>query len=386
MFSCHGHPMRRPEPPQGNDRDRFRGCLLGGAVGDALGAPVEFLSLEQIRERFGPGGIRDYAPAYGRVGAITDDTQMTLFTAEGLLRAIVRMKDRGIGGAHVAMVKDAYMRWLETQACPLPQAWRDRRDPQRAGWLLGRRELHSRRAPGGTCLSALMHTPYEELAATNGSKGCGGVMRVAPAAIFAMVTGPDEPEERYRAAFRLGIELAAITHGHPTGQLAAGAFAAFTLAGLQGDPLWKATDFALGALDEYGARDETHSAIIRAVDLAMHEVRPEEALPRLGEGWVAEEALAIALYCALVARDFEGGVAMAVNIQGDSDSTGAMTGNLLGAIHGEAAIPRRWLEPLELREVITEVADDFLLLPKARIGDCGDAAERQYWWDRYPGF
>jgi ADP-ribosylglycohydrolase len=107
---------RRPEPPQGNDRDRFRGCLLGGAVRDALGAPVEFLSLAQIRERFGPGGIRDYAPAYGRVGAITGDTQMTLFTAEGLLRAIVRMKDRGIGGAHVALVKDAYMRWLEPLA------------------------------------------------------------------------------------------------------------------------------------------------------------------------------------------------------------------------------------------------------------------------------
>jgi hypothetical protein len=67
---------------------RCRGCLLGGAVGDALGAPVEFMDIAQIRRRFGQGGIRDLAPAYGRVGAITDDMQMTLFTAgEGYVLA-----------------------------------------------------------------------------------------------------------------------------------------------------------------------------------------------------------------------------------------------------------------------------------------------------------
>jgi len=65
----------------------IRGCLLGGAVGDALGAPIEFDDLAKIRSRFGPAGLRDYAPAYGRVDAFTDDTQMTLFTAEGLIRA-----------------------------------------------------------------------------------------------------------------------------------------------------------------------------------------------------------------------------------------------------------------------------------------------------------
>jgi ADP-ribosylglycohydrolase len=74
---------------------RIRGCLLGGAVGDALGAPVEFLSLQEIRDKFGPAGIHDYARAYGRRGAIADDTQMTLFTAEGLLRATMRWLDRG---------------------------------------------------------------------------------------------------------------------------------------------------------------------------------------------------------------------------------------------------------------------------------------------------
>lgn len=73
-----------------NRIDRIKGCLLGGAVGDALGAPVEFLEWAAIRNTFGAQGIVDYAPAYGRLGAITDNTQMMLFTAEGLLRAYVR--------------------------------------------------------------------------------------------------------------------------------------------------------------------------------------------------------------------------------------------------------------------------------------------------------
>ena len=132
-------------------RDRLEGRLLGGAVGDALGAPAEFLSLSEIRDRFGPEGIRSYAPAYGRLGAITDDTQMTLFAAEGLIRARQRYRDRGICNPTM-VVWHAYLRWLGTQGI-------ERFDPefpaQHGGWLYEQPELHSRRAPGNTCLSAV---------------------------------------------------------------------------------------------------------------------------------------------------------------------------------------------------------------------------------------
>ena len=74
------------KPKSTHLQDLYRGCLLGGAVGDALGAPVEFMSRAQIVRAFGPHGIEDYAPAFGKLGTITDDTQMTLFTAEGLMR------------------------------------------------------------------------------------------------------------------------------------------------------------------------------------------------------------------------------------------------------------------------------------------------------------
>jgi len=111
--------MTENRVPNANLMTRVRGCLLGGAIGDALGAPVEFISWPQIRANFGADGIVDFAPAYGRVGAITDDTQMTLFTAEGLMPAFVRDKLKGICSVP-SVVSHAYLRWLLTQGSPRP--------------------------------------------------------------------------------------------------------------------------------------------------------------------------------------------------------------------------------------------------------------------------
>jgi len=357
-------------------QSRFRGCLLGGATGDALGAAVEFMSLGQIHAQFGPRGIRDYALAYGRTGAITDDTQMTLFTADGLLRAMMRGMLKGIGGAEVSLVKDAYLRWLQTQGCPVPKAFRDRHAGHEQGWLITHRELFAQRAPGNTCIQALLHTPYEHLRADNQSKGCGTVMRTAPVAMFAtMLSSP---------SFTLAADLAAITHGHPTALESSGAFAVLLQAIFDGESLHSALDESLQSLRDRGSNGETERALLLAQKLATDGIGPDGAIPQLGEGWVAEEALAISVYCALVAKDFEDGVCMAVNITGDSDSTGSITGNILGALLGEEAIPARWLEELELREVIEEVAGDFV---KLRWDGCKQDSEEEDWWSRrYPGF
>ncbi|MFM7786598.1 MAG: ADP-ribosylglycohydrolase family protein, partial [Gammaproteobacteria bacterium] len=200
-------------------QSRFAGCLLGGAVGDALGAPVEFMTRAQILQRFGPAGIRGYAPAYGGPGRITDDTQMTLFTAEGLIRAWVRGCLRGLSSCP-DVTANAYLRWLHTQG------ERPARDiavgMDAPGWLFRQTELHSRRAPGSTCLSALRSMTSLGEPARNNSKGCGGVMRVAPVGLFAWRLAG---QESARDAFRLGTDLAALTHGHPTGSLTAGVLA-----------------------------------------------------------------------------------------------------------------------------------------------------------------
>jgi hypothetical protein len=132
-------------------QERFRGCLLAGAAGDALGAPVELLNLREIQHRFGISGILDYVEAYGRLGAITDDTQMTLFTAEGLLRSWVYVSRGGAEKTWVDFMHESYQRWLRTQNLALPLL------PGRStlGWLASHKDLHHQRAPGTTCLSAL---------------------------------------------------------------------------------------------------------------------------------------------------------------------------------------------------------------------------------------
>jgi ADP-ribosylglycohydrolase len=356
--------------------------MLGGAVGDALGAPVEFMSLGAILCQFGPGGIRDLYSEYGRPGQITDDTQMALFTAEGLLRGQVRERLGGAGSLTGA-VAHAYQRWLITQGV------RRRDNPTGLdGWLLTHENLFSVRAPGNTCLSALTaRESLEDLGPVrNQSKGCGGVMRVAPIGLFTAALGL--PPER---AFTLGAETSALTHGHPTGQLPGAALAMIICELVQGRRLSAAVAEAKALLRHQPDHGETLAAIRAAEALASGPTPAEEALQALGQGWVAEEALAIALFCALRAENLEEGVILAANITGDSDSTAAIAGNLLGAALGLHEIPDRWLEKLELKQAIVAMADDLATVDQWRIAPPDPEhpepeGEPAYWVHRYPGW
>ena len=184
---------------------RIFSCLLGGAIGDALGAEIEFWSLPRIREHF-PDGLQNLPPHAGMIGSITDDTQMTLFTAEGLIRAAIRQEMRGI--CHPAgVIHHALLRWLATQGVAPGM------DVGDVGLIRDWR-LHARRAPGNTCLSALSAARQFGDAARNNSKGCGTIMRVAPIAFVARGRVRD-----------LAMATSALTHGHATGQEAASAWA-----------------------------------------------------------------------------------------------------------------------------------------------------------------
>jgi ADP-ribosylglycohydrolase len=314
-------------------RDRYQGCLLGGAIGDALGAGIEFESLAEIRRNHGPSGIKGYVPAYGRTGAVTDDTQMTLFTAEGLLSD----QQRPAGSRDpAAALWCSYRRWLSTQY-----------GEPTGGWLGNQEFLQHERAPGMTCLSAL-HDGHPGAVGqpVNNSKGCGGVMRVAPIGL----AGGD--------AFSLGCQAAALTHGHPSGFLAAGAFALMISELIRGSDLRRAADAAITRLQQADWSEEVTAALIAAVRTAEAGPLAADAIGILGQGWTGEEALAIATHCALTADSFRAGVLHAVNHDGDSDSTGAICGNLLGAALGAGAIDGDLLAQLEGRETITQVADD----------------------------
>ncbi|MBT4520070.1 MAG: ADP-ribosyl-(dinitrogen reductase) hydrolase [Halieaceae bacterium] len=330
-------------------RARLVGCLLGGAVGDALGGAVEFQTHEAIISRYGEPGIVDYVMAYGGTGKITDDTQMTLFTAEGLMLGRQNMNtfDRG---ALIRTVALAYLRWGETQGQHNPLL----KEPDRAaGRLIHQDDLHNRRAPGNTCLSALTAMKVLGQQADNNSKGCGGVMRVAPVGLFMDTV---QPTLDLQGTFDLSCDLAGITHGHPSGRLPAGVLAVVVQLSTRGMGLRESLAQAMTVLVEKEHHEETTTVLERAIALSMQDVCPIDAIEMLGEGWIAEEALAIAVYCCLKAHTFEEAIVIAVNHGGDSDSTGAIAGNILGASQGFGVIPERWLESLELKQTIENSA------------------------------
>ena len=363
--------------------DRVRGSLIGGAIGDALGYPIEFMSLKAIKQKYGDKGYTNYQE-FNNLGktVISDDTQMTLFTANGLLNYITRITITN--GFHwetlIEFITLAYKDWLKTQEGIDNYYYND---PFKC-WIRDIKELNVRRAPGNTCISALQSLKCGKV--ENDSKGCGAVMRVAPIGLLAAVDMQSTIKDYYgkevqrrewdaTQVARLGGDSAAITHKHPLGYLPAAFLAdlifhilmsevSLTFSVLENyivsvySDIWKEyeTDRDRKALKALWAMIE------KAISLATcHDVAEETAIRLLGEGWTGDEALAIAIYCMMRHLDsFEKAVIAAVNHDGDSDSTGAICGNLMGAIVGYEAIPSHFTKDLELKDLILEIADDIV--------------------------
>lgn len=331
----------RPSRADETYAERVLGCLLGGAVGDALGYAVEFKSRPEIQELYGAPGIRH--PEVNRASEVevSDDTQMTLFTADGLLRSMERGShdQREVRDA----VRDATLAWYALQTGGrLP-------DDTRHG--LGRYNVLAKsQAPGTTCMGACgagaTGTPEDPI---NNSKGCGGVMRVAPVGLIRGLT----PTQ----AFDLAARCAAQTHGHPSGYLSAGVLAAVVSGLRDGLDLDAAVAGALGLACGWAGCDETVAVVRHAEELAAsHGSDHHDAIVQIGEGWVGEEALAIGLYSAMVASDFREAVRIASNHGGDSDSTASIAGQIHGAWKGLAGIPNAWIRRLDALEALLDVA------------------------------
>ena len=339
------------------DLNKFKGCLLGGAVGDALGYTIEFMRESDIFKAFGDEGITRFRLVQGK-GRISDDTQMTLFTANGLLFGQTRGMMRGIGGVHRDYIRMAYLDWLDTQT----QIYPYEPDHFRVSWLANFEEFYHRRAPGTTCMSALRQGGFGTIEKPiNDSKGCGGVMRVAPIGLYLCDNKYFRPEE----IDMLGAEAAAITHGHELGYIPAAALVhiIYAIASGKHTNLVSAVAESVHAMQvlfpEAKEMSRFTSLMQQAIELSQKNEDDLTAIHALGRGWVAEETLAIAVYCALkYADDFEKAIITSVNHDGDSDSTGAVTGNILGAYLGVDAIPDYYLKDLELRDIIEEIAED----------------------------
>lgn len=346
--------------------DKFKGCLIGGAAGDALGYEIEFWDNAQIFDTYGSQGIQEYKLHYGEA-IISDDTQMTLFTAVGLLNEAAKwVENDKYTMLPLLGIWNAYYEWYQMQ-----NGIHKRNDlkilNKRKTWLFHIPEMGERRAPGMACMGSLGgKIPGSIEEPINNSKGCGGVMRVAPVGLFLNRT--PEKEDRIAEVNYIAAGAAALTHGHPLGYLTAAALAhivnRITCGRCErGDSL---KDIILESMDYLQKLypETAYSKILcdlmqKAMELTENGKDDLENITELGEGWVAEETLAIAIYCALKYQDdFSKAICVSVNHKGDSDSTGAVTGNILGAWIGYEQIPDKWKKNLECHGIILKIAED----------------------------
>ncbi|MFJ7066427.1 ADP-ribosylglycohydrolase family protein [Streptomyces sp. NPDC101115] len=353
-------------------RSRVRGCLLGGAVGDALGAAAAGRTLAGLREAHGPEGLTDLAPAYGRRGAVTAATQMSLFTVDGLIRAQVR---RDTGSWHPPTdVHRAHRRWAVTQ-----RDWGP--DERRAdlGWLARQEWLYARRDPARACLTGLgdeilgtLDRPKNPQAADSGA-----LVRSAP---FGLLVGW-EPQ----LVCQLAVECATQTHGDPAAYLAAGALAVVVHGLARGGGVEAAVRVAVEQLAPRPGHEPVTEALGAALAAVRQGVPDAERVTALGAAEDrAEGQLAAALYCALVGEDIRHGLRLAVNHDGPSAATGTLTGALLGALHGETALPPAWVAELEGRATVLELADDFAMEMTQGAALHGPGEMASGWLARYP--
>ncbi len=341
-------PERKAAIDRDTLEDRILGSLIGCAAGDALGYEVEFVRWRAIQKKFGEQGIQEYV-LHGGKALVSDDTQMTLFTAAGLVLAAAHGRPADWG------IWRAYQDWLHTQTGGHP-------DEEAEDWLLRSDTLFVRQAPGNTCLSALQSRVMGTIEApVNDSKGCGAVMRTGPCG-FAPASLAPEGCAAEDTAMVLGARAGAMTHGHTLGWLPAGMLADMVRSlALEGMDMAHAAERAMrSALRLFGESRESvyqMALIAEALTLAREAGEDEAHIRALGEGWVGEEALAIAVYCAAKYEDdFDACIRAAVNHSGDSDSTGAIAGTLWGAEHGASAIDRRWGRPVDVVLPLVETA------------------------------
>jgi ADP-ribosylglycohydrolase len=295
---------------------KLRGYLFGTACADALGRPVEHLTLEQIKEKYGEDGILELTPE----SSWTDDTQLMLVLAGGLLN-----------GAELELPE------LMDKIAEELVLWLDEPD------------LGAGATTRGAALNLRDGVPWSRSGIN--SKTCGSLMR---AGILGFIFRSD-PEELINVASLSGR----ITHTHPTADAAsiAGAYAVkLSLDGVAPEntflPLLRVTE---------GISDEFTEALKGSYELAHSNLSDEEALKKIGQGWYADETFALAYFCILrYPNDYKKAVQTAVNITGDSDSVGSVAGGILGARLGIEAVPVSWIEALNERKILEEMVEPLL--------------------------
>ncbi|MFD2436597.1 ADP-ribosylglycohydrolase family protein [Modicisalibacter luteus] len=309
---------------------------------------------------------------------MTGDTQTMLFTAEGMLRAYIRIQERDIYDP-VAAIHHALIRWAITQGITPSLSPID----DEIGLVTDER-LHQRRSPDATSLAALEQSPALTWQPYNKVNHCAALTRAAPIGLFPWSDFLLRHRER---AFSVASETARLTHGHPCAYLSAGVFAYLINGLLESEqPLETLLPQALAfmesgaCIDFYIADDEERASLPRCqarirflleavLDFhAQGSVPSPQGIEMLGTDRSAQVSLAVAVWCALAARDYREGALWAVNHAGDSKGIGLLAGNLLGLKFGLGGLPQAWLEVIELRKWMDVLGHDLQWLPQVYVG------------------
>lgn len=336
-------------------QDQIRGCLLGAAAGDALGYCVNDLSLGEIREQYGPDGIQGY-DSFNGWALISCHTQMAMYTANGLLFGATRGATRGRMAPYVQYLAAFYQEWATTQRYSAPGTI-----GRHYGWITTIPEMHARRNPDKMTLFAMERQKFGTLAEpVNRSRSPIAVTRSIPVGLFL------NPRDNRPAEIRLlGAESAALTVGDPLGYLPAAYLAEILNQLIYGKPdnfraALRASHKAMAEQfgTQYPQLEELRSLLQKAEILSAEPLAAETAMERLNPQESAS-VLAAACYVALkFPGDFDRGIVAAVNHSGAGAAVGAVAGALLGAQIGTEGIPEFYLEPLEFRPILEELADD----------------------------
>lgn len=338
-------------------QEMFRGALLGEACGDALGYPLAELSVGNIERKFGPYGLRTLVRTRqtGKLAPVTDNTQLALATVDGLLWADAKKLD------YMEGIYRGCMRWFYSQTGEEPRrgqrTWMRRQPHEKEFCLVREKFMHARRNPEVGLLKAFsMELRGTVKTKVNESSGSDVLSRAIP---IGLLYGGDEKE-----AFELGIKAGALSHSEPVAYYAAGALAALIACLTAGISLPKSIERMHGLLDKVHKADSIVTLLGAAEQqAASHPAGKEgawehiDAIASLGMGETADEALAIAVYCALAVDDPMDSIIVAANHDGKSHTTAAIAGAIQGVRFGPSFLPAYWTDALEGKRMAEALAD-----------------------------
>ena len=335
--------------------DAYRGCLLGLAIGDAMGYPVDTKTWPQIQEDYGPYGLMGYDLRNG-YAEVSSHTQLAAFCCNGLLLGQTRGQVYGKMAPLVRYVHLSQQEWAVGQR-------RYDQPGRNFCWVFRVSELRHRHCTDTRMVETLNRDRPGSLEDPVNRYDTPASITASIAAGLYAKTG----RLRKGECDRLGAESVALTHGHPLAFLP-GAVLAHLIGGClhhSEKPLKTLIRFSVRAMQEQFMREYPHEVsqitalIEQAVSLAEERlVQPDDVMERL-KCDTGAEVLAGAIYAALLCEDdFDNAMVVAVNHSGRSAAVGSLTGAILGARLGEQALPEFYLDGLYLADVLRELADD----------------------------